>query len=56
MGDETVPDFGADDSYRKATHFTAPDDNLTAVGQVKSYRKTPYVSRIAGLNYGEDEV
>lgn len=52
MGD-SVPDFGGDDSYRRATDFTVPDDNLTAVGQAKSYRKTPYTSRIAGLDYGD---
>ena len=51
MGD--VPDFGADDSYHRATEVKVPDDNLTAVGQVKSYRKTPYHSRIAGLDYGD---
>ena len=55
MGDD-VPDFGADDSYRKATGFSVPDDNFTAVGQVKSYRKTPYTSRIAGLDYGDREI
>ena len=53
MGD-SVPDFGGDDSYRKATDFVVPDDNLTAVGQAKSYRKTPYTSRIAGLDYGDN--
>ena len=54
MGD-SVPDFGADDSYHRATEVKVPDDNLTAVGQVKSYRKTPYHSRIAGLDYGDNK-
>jgi len=36
------------DSYRAATEgYSGPvaDDNLTATGRVKSYRKTPYSSR-----------
>ena len=48
MGD--IPDFTADDSYRRATEFAVKDDNLTATGQAKSYRKTPYTSRIAGMS------
>jgi len=52
MGDNE--DRFGDDSYRRATQVAVPDDNLTAVGNVKSYRKTPYHSRIAGINYGED--
>ena len=56
MGDSSVPDFNADDSYRRATTLSVPDDNLTAVGNVKSFRKTPYTSRIAGLDYGDGGV
>lgn len=55
MGDKSAPDFTADDSYRRATEVSVPDDNLTAVGQAKSYRKTPYTSRIAGLDYGDND-
>ena len=55
MGD-TIPDLAGEDSYRRATEVAVPDDNLTAVGQVKSYRKTPYTSRIAGLDYGDKEM
>ena len=51
MGDSDVPDFTNDDSYRRATDFVVPDDNLTARGTAKSYRKTPYHSRVAGLDY-----
>jgi sodium/potassium-transporting ATPase subunit alpha len=55
MGDD-IPDTMGDDSYRRATDRNVPDDNLTAVGNVKSYRKTPYTSRIAGLDYGDKEM
>ena len=51
MGDSDIPDFTNDDSYRRATDFVVPDDNLTARGTAKSYRKTPYHSRVAGLDY-----
>ena len=44
MGDRDNDNFG-DDSYRRATEVNVPDDNLTAVGTIKSYRKTPYHSR-----------
>ena len=46
-----IPDFTNDDSYRRATDFALPDDNFTARGTAKSYRKTPYHSRVAGLDY-----
>lgn len=55
MGD-TAPDVYGDDSYRAATEMAVPDDNLTAVGHAKSYRKTPYASRIAGMDYGDREI
>ncbi len=55
MGD-AIPDTFGDDSYRRATEAKVADDNLTAVGTAKSYRKTPYTSRIAGLDYGEREI
>ncbi len=46
------------DSYRAATEGPGlADDNRTATGQVKSYRKTPYssryVSKASSLNEGE---
>jgi len=40
------------DSYRAATEGLAgpADDNLTATGRIKSYRKTPYVSKASDLD------
>ena len=46
---DTAPDLHGDDSYRVATDTVIPDDNLTATGTIKSYRKTPYTSRAHGL-------
>ena len=49
MGD-TALELQGDDSYRAATDSAIPDDNRTAVGTIKSYRKTPFSSRVGGLN------
>ena len=53
MGD-TAPDIYGDDSYRAATETQVPDDNRTATGTIKSYRKTPYTSRAAGIDSRHD--
>jgi len=45
-----IPELQGDDSYRAATETSVPDDNRTAVGTVKSFRKTPFSSRAAGLD------
>ena len=40
MGEgDSVPDFTNDDSYRRATDFVVPDDNLTARGTGKFFLK-----------------
>ena len=40
MGEgDSVPDFTNDDSYRRATDFVVPDDNLTARGTGKVFRE-----------------